>query len=178
MNFVKVISTELDNLQRLVVKVLRFGRGDVQTSDQITPHGIDSNPVKDMIAVYAKTEQKGETVILGYLNRNMLAAVGELRLYSTNANGETQIYHWLKSDGTMELGGSSKHLARFEELKAGFDQLKDDLNDQKSKWNAFVAAYVPGGPSSVGLPATLAGQNSPVSTASIDDAKIDEIKTL
>jgi hypothetical protein len=176
MNFVKVISTELDNLQRRVVKILRYGKSDVQTSDQIAPHGIDSNPVKDMIAVYAETGQKGETIIAGYLNRNVLAAAGETRIYSTNTNGELQIYAWLKADGTMELGGNAKHLARFEELKSGFDTLKTDLNDLKTKWNTFATAYIPGGPAVVGTPPTA--QTSAASTASIDSAKIDEIKTL
>lgn len=178
MNFVKVISVELDSLQRRVVKVLRMGKGDIQTSDQVAPHGIDSYPVKDMTAIYAQTEQKGETVIIGYLNKNMLAAIGETRMYSTDADGGLKTFVWLKNDGTIELGGSAKNLVRFQELKTGFDQLKTDLNDMKTKWNAFTAAYVPGGPALVGTPPTLAGQNSPASTASIDSAKIDEIKTL
>lgn len=176
MNFVTTISTQLDSLQRRVIKILRMGKNDIQTSDQVAPHGIDSNPVKDMTAVYAATEQKGETVIIGYLNKNMLAAVGEMRLYSTDADGVLQTFVWLKNDGTMELGGGAKNLARFQELKTGFDQLKADLNDMKTKWNTFAAAYVPGSPSVTGLPPTA--QQSTASTASIDTAKIDEIKTL
>lgn len=176
MNFVKVISTELDNLQRRAVKVLRFGKSDVQTADQVLPHGIDSNPVKDMIAVYGQTEQRGETVIVGYLNRNMAADVGELRLYSTDANGQLKIYHWLKNDGTMELGGSAKHLARFEELKSGFDGLKQTVNDLISAFNSHMHATAGTGPPSPPTPG--AGIPATPSSASIDSAKIDEIKTL
>lgn len=176
MNFVKVISTELDSLQRRVIKILRFGKGDFQTPDQIAPHGIDSNPVKDMIAIYAPTEQKGEAVIIGYLNKNMLAAVGETRLYSTDADGALKIYAWLKNDGTMELGGNAKHLARFEELKSGYDQLKTDLNNLITAFNSHMHATAGTGPPSPPTPG--AGIPATASTASIDAAKIDEIKTL
>ena len=176
MNFVKVISTELDNLQRIVVKVLRYGKSDVQTSDQVAPHGIDSNPVKDMMAVYAQTEQTGETVIVGYLNRNMLAAVGETRIYSTNSAGELQTFIWLKTDGTIELGGDDDFAVRFNELKAGFDQLRSDHNDLVNAFNAHMHATAAAGPPSTPTPGS--GIPATPSTASIDDAKIDEIKTL
>ncbi len=178
MQLVTVISNEVDALFQRIIKFRRFGKSDVQTSPQVAPYGTDSNPIKDMIAVYSATSEKGETVIIGYLNKNQLADIGEHRTFSTDEDGNVQFFVWLKNDGTLQLGGDSKHLARFEELKSGFDQLKDDLNDMKNKWNAFTLAYVQGGPSSVGTPPTLAGQDSQVSTASIDDSKIDEIKTL
>jgi hypothetical protein len=65
-------------------------------------------------------------------------------------------------------------LARFNELKAGFDELKADHNDLVSKWNAFAAAYVPGSPTVQGTPPTASTDTA--STASIDDAKIDELE--
>jgi hypothetical protein len=176
MNFVKVISTELDNLQRRVVKVLRFGKSDVQTSDQVAPHGIDSNPIKDMIAVYAKTEQKGETVILGYLNRNVMAGIGETRIFSTNSSGTLQTFIWLKADGTIELGGANDFAVRFNELKSGFDQLKSDHNDLVTAFNAHMHATAGTGPPSPPTPGS--GIPATPSTANIDSAKIEEIKTL
>jgi hypothetical protein len=172
LNFVKTISTEVDSLQRRITKFLRYGKTDVQTSQQVAPHGIDSNPVKDMMAIYSQTEEKGKTVIVGYINRNVLAAVGENRLYSTDSSGELSTSIWLKADGTIELGGSAKHLVRFEELKTGFDQLKSDFN-------AFITAYNshmhPTAGTGAPSPPTVTGTSS---TASIDSSKIDEIKTL
>jgi hypothetical protein len=47
MQLTRVISTQLDSLNRRLIKVLRFGKSDVQTPFQALPHGIDSNPVKD-----------------------------------------------------------------------------------------------------------------------------------
>jgi hypothetical protein len=172
MSFVKTISTEVDSLQRRVIKFLRFGKKDVQTSLQVAPHGIDSNPVKDLIALYADTGEKGKTVLVGYLNKNVLAAVGETRLYSTDADGALQTFIWLKADGTMELGGNTKHLARFEELKSGYDQLKTDFNNLVTAFNAHMHPTAGTGPPS---PPTVTGT---ASTASIDSSKIDEIKTL
>jgi hypothetical protein len=171
MSFVKTISTEVDSLQRRVIKFLRFGKKDVQTSLQVSPHGIDSNPVKDLIALYADTGEKGKTVLVGYLNKNVLAAVGETRLYSTDADGALQTFIWLKADGTMELGGNTKHLARFEELKSGYDQLKTDFNNLVTAFNAHMHPTAGTGPPS---PPTVTGT---ASTASIDSSKIDEIKT-
>jgi len=172
---VNVISNAVEGLLRKV-KVRRLGNFDIQTPRQATPFGIDSAPMDKMVAVYADTNKKGKPVILGYLNKSLLAANGEIRVFSLDADGVLATSIWLKADGTMEIGGSTKHMARFEELKSGFDQLKTDLNDMKQKWNTFAAAYVPGSPSVTGTPPT-ASQSS-ASTASIDSAKIDEIKTL
>lgn len=172
MNFVKTISTELDSLTRRVIKYLRYGKGDVQTSLQIVPHGIDSNPVKDMVAVHAETGEKGKTVVLGYLNKDLLAEVGATRVFSTDADGALQTYIWLKADGTMEIGGNAKHMARFEELKSGFDTLKTDFNNLVTKFNAHMHPTAGTGAPS---PPTV---THTASTASIDSAKINEIKTL
>jgi hypothetical protein len=152
----RVVSTLLNTVSRRIVKVKTIG-SNVETGVEASPYGIDSNPVKGMIALYGSTGIKGEEVIVGYLNQDNLAAVGETRLYSTDSDGNLQTYVWLKNDGTMELGGNAKHLARFEELKSGFDTLKADFN-------AHVHA-------SNGVPPTTP------SIASIDTSKTDNVKT-
>lgn len=176
-SFTSLISTEFDNLKRRIVKVRRNGKDDIQTAFEAVPFGVDSNPIKDMYAIYAPSTVKGEKVIIGYLNPDQLAAVGETRFFSKNSAGELQAYVWLKADGILELNGNANFAVKFNELKAGYDELKDTLNDLIGKWNAFAAAYVPGSPSAPGLPATLASQNVPASTASIDSAKNETIKT-
>jgi len=157
-NFVKVISSEFNTAKNRVVKFFRYGKSDVQTAFEVGPFGFDSSVPKDYIAVYAATGSNGETVIIGYLNKNQLANVGESRMYSTDAAGALKFYLLMKADGTAELGGNTKHLTRFEELEAGFNQLKTEFN-----------AHVHGG---AGTPPTIP------STASIAAAKINEIKTL
>ncbi len=166
-----VISTAFDNLKRLKVKILRLGKSDVQDILEASPYGVDSNPVKGMVAIYAPTSEKGKSIIIGYINKNRLAAVGEVRHFSTDADGVLKFYTWLKANGTLELGGNAKHLARFEELKTGFDQLKNDFNTLITLYNAHIHAT----PSGASSPTVSTGT---ASTASIDSSKINEIKTL
>lgn len=174
MNLVKVISTAFDDLERRIVKVLRMGKSDVQTSVEAMPYGIDSNPVKDMIAVWAETGEKGKTVIVGYLNKNQLADVGEFRTYSTDSTGELKFYIWQKNDGSCEIGGDVDNMVRYSKLEEAFNQLKEDFNNFVTTYNSHVHSGVTTGPGSSGTtPAT-----GTTSSADISEAKIDEIKTL
>ena len=174
MNLVKVISTEADSLKRRVVKFLRYGKNDVQTSVAAEPFGIDSNPIKDMVAVYGETSEKGKTVIVGYLNKNQLAGIGELRTYSTDNKGGEKFYTWLKNDGTYEVGGDSKNMVRYQELESAFNQLKTDFNNLVTKFNTHTHVGVIAGGGTSGTTATPATSSS----ADISGAKIEEIKCL
>jgi hypothetical protein len=176
MQLTKIISTEIDKVARRVVKFLRFGLKDTQTALQVGPYGVDAHPIKDMIALYGPTSEKGDTVIIGYINKNALAAIGEHRIFSTDADGAVKTFIWLKNDGAMQLGGTAKNLVRFQELEDGFNQLRDDLNSFIQQYNTFAVAYIPGGPSVVGSPPTA--PQGTASNANITGAKIDEITTL
>lgn len=176
MNLVKTISTEIDNLGRRVIKFLRFGKSDVQTSFNIAPFGIDSNVPKDTIAVYAKTGEDGKTVILGYINKEQLADVGETRLFSLDELNDLATFVHLTKDGEIHIGGTDKNMVRYQELETAFDELKQKFNDHIVNWNAFASVYVPGSPTIQGLPPTATTSSS--STADISPAKIDKIKTL
>lgn len=170
MNYSKVISTELDSLKKRIVKLVRYGRSDVQTSNEIGPFGIDSNPLKDMVALYAPTGEDGKTVIIGYINKNQKAAVGEVRLYSLDSGGGEKMYAWLKADGTMELGGDSDNMVRYSKTAEAFNQLKTDHNTAVASYNAFCA--------SVSLLTGIPFSPVAPSTADITPAKINEIKTI
>jgi hypothetical protein len=174
--FVKTISATLDKYKRRVVKFLRYGKDDVQTSLEASPYGIDSNPIKDMIAVYAQTDVKGETVLFGYINKNQKAAIGETRFYATDKDGVEKFFIWLKSDGTCEIGGTAKHMTRFEDLETGFNQLKTDHNNLVNAFNAHMHPTAGTGPPSPPTPG--GGVPATTSTASIASAKITQIKTL
>lgn len=162
----------------LIVKVKVMSDQDVQTADQALPYGLDSNPIKDVLAVFHQTSVRADSVIGGYIQENSKAAPGEFRTYSTDGEGVEKFYTWIKADGTMEIGGSVDNLVRYSKLKIAFDELKADHNELAAKWDAFCSAYVPGSPSSVGLPASLASSAVGASSADIAPAKIDEIKTL
>lgn len=122
------LSTAADSLGRLIQKVRRLGKSDIQTAPVCAPYGIDSNAIADMIAVYADSSMKGDSVIIGYINKNALAEVGGLRLFSTNSAGAEQFYTYLTPNGNLELGGDQRHLARFEELETAFNELKAAYN--------------------------------------------------
>jgi hypothetical protein len=178
MNIVKIISSKIDSSGKIIAKFLRFGKDDVRESVVISPYGFDSNPIANMRAIYSQTESNGDSVIIGYINVNQVTKEGESRIFATDSNGNIQIYIHLKDDGSIEFGGDTGNLTRFQELESAFNEMKGDLNDMISKWNSFVVAYVPGSPASVGTPPTLAGQNVQPSTADISGAKIEEFKTL
>lgn len=106
-----------------ILKVIQFG---AKTSKVAAPFGDDSNPIKDMTAIIAETGVSGETVILGYINTEQIAEVGEKRIFSMKETGRLSTYIHLKNDETMELGGNADNAVRFSKLKIGIDS-KDAL---------------------------------------------------
>src|SRR5690606_28196520 len=108
-----VISTAKDKVGRLLVKIWRKYRSDVQERIQVSPHGIDSNPVKDMVAIYGQTSSDGKAVIIGYMLKNQIAKPGELRMFSTNAQGSEQTFIYLTDNGQILMGGNVDNLVKF-----------------------------------------------------------------
>lgn len=171
---VKTIATKVEDGFRLI-KAQVMGKNDIQTPAEATPFGIDSNPVKDMAAIYAPSTVKGEPVIIGYIQKNRLSEVGALRMYSTDTEGEEQNYLWLRADGTIEVGGHTDNLVRYSKLETAFNELKADYNNFLTAFNGHTHP-TPSGPSSVPTPVSGAIPASP-SAADISPAKINEIKT-
>jgi len=169
-NVTKTISTSIKNAVRFV-KFLRMGKSDVQECRQASPFGIDSAPTKDMAAIYAKTGEVGKPVIIGYINKNQIAEIGETRFFSTDENGTVKIALHLKNDGTAEFGGNTKNMVRFQELETGFNDLKTDFNNLVTAYNSHIHPFSSGTTS----PTATQGTSS---TADISGSKIDEIKTL
>jgi hypothetical protein len=176
MNLVKINSSALNSIGQRMMKFLRYGAKDVQTAIEGGPHGMDSRAVENSIAIYAKLDE--ETVVIGYLLRDKLAEVGETRLYSTNTDGELKAYVWLKNDGIMHLSGDNDFAVSFNNLKTEFNALKADHNTLADKWNTFCAAYLPGSPSTLGTPPTLATSTVMPNASDIDNAKNTKIKTI
>jgi len=177
MQLVKVISTELDNVKRRLVKVLRFGKSDVQTPFEAMPHGIDSNPVEDMVAVYGETTTKGKPVVIGYLNKEQLAEVGGTRIYSTDDEGSVKFAIYLRADGTCEVGGDTDNMVRYSKLKSEYDKTKEVLDIiLQILTGSPINEPGNGSPSALQSALSLALQGK--ATGDISSSKIDEIKTL
>lgn len=172
MNFVKVLKSRVKDNFRLI-KFLRKGKSDNRECKVIAPHGIDSHPVGDMIALYAETSVNGKNVIIGYISKNAIADIGELRMYSTDSDGVEQNYIYLKNDGDIEVGGNADNMVRFSQLESAFNQLKGDLNSFITVFNTHVHSGVTTGPGSTGSSPTPGTS----SAADISGAKIDEVKT-
>jgi len=165
MNITKVISTSFDIVKRRITKVLKHGKDNVVTGLECAPYGIDSNPIADMRAIYSITEDTGRKVIIGYININQLAGVGETRIYSTDSNGVLKSFIWLKNDGTYQFGGTADNAVRYAPLNTGLQQLVTALQSEL----ALIAAGIATGGGSY-TPGTL--------NLNITGSKINEIKTL
>lgn len=125
---VKTISTAIKNLVR-TIKVSRYGKDDIVTGLEAMPYGDDSNPIAGMDAVYLELSSRKNKVIVGYINKQQLSAVGEKRIFSTDADGNLKFYLWLHSDGTCEFNGKNNHLTQFEALETAFNQFRTDFNN-------------------------------------------------
>lgn len=145
MNIVKTISTSLNNVLQRLIKITRYGNADVQTSQQVSPFGVDSNPVKDTAAAYSTTDVLGKTIVLGYLQKNMKSADGEIRIFSIGGEGEQITQIWLDNAGNIYLevnkGIKTNNLVRFNEMLTAFSQLQTEVNAAIAVMNANVAIF-------------------------------------
>lgn len=146
------------------IKVLRYGKKDVQTSEPVLPFGIDSKPIKELLGVHAKTSDLAATLMLGYVYHSEVTSEGETRIYCTNSSGIEQFYIYLKNDGIVEFNGNVDNLVRFAALKTGLDNMVTGINAELTKIQAAISS--------------LGGTYAKVDISlNIDSSKIDEMKT-
>jgi len=168
------------------IKAVVRGKGDVQTPYEVMPFGVDAVAPQSWRAVYSETGEDGKSIIIGYFNLAQLDSLvrGEHRIYSTDTNGVVSTSIYLRGDGTMEVGGATDFMVRYNELETAFNQLKTDRDDTATKLNALLTAIqttwvVVPNDGGAALKAAAAGLSSTSSsTADITPAKIEEIKTL
>jgi hypothetical protein len=172
MRLTKIISTAKQT-GYLIIKVLGLGTKDVQTVYNIQPFGIDSNPNKNIRGIWAKTDNLEERILIGILFNRPVSSPGELRLYSEDSNGSEKIAIYLKNDGSIELGGGTNYLTKYNELKLAFDKLKDDVNSHIQNYNAHVHPGVLSGGASTLVTTTLSSQT----TADMTGSKSNILKT-
>lgn len=149
-------------------KVQIFAPQNVGQAPTLAPPGIDASPIAGMTAIYGATTANGVNVIIGYINTGALAEAGEIRIFSTDAQGALKAFVHAKKNGDLHLNGNTKHLTVFEEMKTAFDNFRTDFNNfVTNTYNAHTHA-------SDGAPAVPLGTASSVN---MDDAKADTLKT-
>jgi len=162
--FTRVNEAISGTLARLVVKVLRLGSKDVQTALNVANFGVDSSPIKGMVAIHADTGIEGETIILGYIKPDAIAQPGETHIYSTDQDGADSFRIKLLTDGNAEIGGNADNATRYTPLDSGLQAFKVEIQSELVKIATGISgaggAYTPG---------TL--------TVDISGSKIDNIKT-
>lgn len=168
-----VISTLLDAGIR-TVKSLVYGSNGRNTQLEAMPFGTDAVPIENYRAIVVQSQTREKRFVLGYVNKSQEASPGDHRIYSLTSEGLLATSIWLKSDGTIEVGGDTDFMVRYSVLEAAFNELRSDFNSLVSTYNSHTHAGVsPGGGTTA--PTTSSGSSS---SADISGAKIDEIKTI
>jgi hypothetical protein len=131
---VQTISNSIKDAVRYI-KAVRYSSTDVVVPKSVLPAGIDSVPIKDMMAAYAKDES-GNGVLLGYFNKSLLANEGEIRIFSIDNSGTVKAYAYCKSDGNLVLNGTADNAVRYSPLNTG---LQNEVTIINSNFTAIAA---------------------------------------
>lgn len=140
----KLKSSSIEQGKR-ILKVFQFG---AKTAKESSPFGFDSAAPENWTAIYGETSNKGESVIIGYINKNQLAEVGSSRMYALDSSGEVVGYVYAKASGVLELNGSAYSGVRFQPLKSAIDAKDLQVAGELTKIAASIASlggtYAPG----------------------------------
>lgn len=136
------------------------GGGASVTAQHFGPAGDDAQPLPgDFVATIDGTGSGAQTAV-AYLDpaNAGVAAAGEKRIYSRDADGVPIAVVWLRSDGTIEIGldptdAASRASRVLEELQA----IKSDLEGFKATFDAHVHVTT----ATVGSSATVGTLSAP-----------------
>ena len=100
-----------------------------------------------MDAIFAETSSGGEPVIIGYIQTQRLANLGESRLFSLKEDGTLSTYIWLRNNNIIEFGGNDENLVKFSKLQEELTKLQNDINGELVKIASGITtaggSYVP-----------------------------------
>ena len=156
----KVRDFLIENGKR-ILKVQEYG---AKTAKVAANYGDDSQPLKNMTAIYSPTAVNSEPVIIGYINTNQVAKEGEKRIFSQSLDGSLSFAIHLKTDGSCEIGGNVDNAVRFNALQSSLASSDTLLNAELAKIATAIGSL--GGVYTVATVAT-----------DISSSKINEIKT-
>lgn len=138
---------------------------DIQSVQLMIQAGDDSPPPEDSLVTIVSIAEAYQIAVAVEDNISPTMLPGEKKLYSSAA-GVIKAFINMLSDGTIEINGNTDFAVAFDDLKAGFDLLRGELN-------AFIAVFdAHDHTTSVGPPTT----QGVTAVASIDASKILTIK--
>ena len=156
----KLKSVAIEQGQR-ILKVLQYGP---KTANECGPFGLDSSPLENYTAIYAETANAGESLIIGYIQKNQIAKQGEARLFSLDSNGLLKAEIFCKADGSIILNGGVNSSVRYEPLNTELQKLKSDINTELLKLQTAITT--------LGGTYSNAPLNLDITTAKSDTIKI------
>lgn len=133
----KYFSSVIENGKR-IIKSKGIG-GSVMTTKEVAPFGFDSQPLEGMTAIYSDTTNADESVIIGYINKNQLAGIGESRMYSVDAQGEVKATILCDASGRISLNGNAYNSVRYEPLESGLNGQNVLINAELQKISIALA---------------------------------------
>lgn len=138
----KYFSSIIENGKR-IIKSKGIG-GSVMTTKEVGPFGFDAQPPEGMTAIYADTTNADESVIIGYINKNQVAGIGESRMYSVDAQGEVMATIKCDALGRISLNGNAYNSVRYEPLESGLNAQNLLINAELSKIAIALNSLAPG----------------------------------
>lgn len=157
----KVKSSVIENGKR-IMKVIQFG---TKTAKEVGPFGFDSSAPENLTALYCKTSNDDEDCIIGYINKNQLANLGESRMYSVDAQGEVMATILCDASGRISLNGNAFSSVRYENLVIGLNSQNALINAELSKIAIVLNSLAPGS-------YTVAPVSTNITTAKSESVKL------
>lgn len=136
LTFSKLKSSSIEQGKR-ILKVLQFG---AKTAKECGPFGFDSSAPENWTAIYGETSNKGESVVIGYINKNQLAEVGGSRMYALDSSGEVVGYVYARASGVLELNGNEFSGVRFQNLVQAINAQNSLINAELTKIAGAIAS--------------------------------------
>lgn len=141
--FAKVKSYTIESGKR-IVKLLQHG---AKTAKEVYPFGFDSQAPEDFTALYMETSNRGESVVVGYVNRKQVAAIGESRMYAVGSSGSVVSFGFARANGNFEINGNQYSAVRFENLQTATNAADLLINAELAKIAAAIlmvgGSYIP-----------------------------------
>lgn len=170
----KYLETFIKNSTIRIIKTI-WGKNNVETSQYLTPFGVEGVPQKDTIAIVAETQNREDPVIIGYISQSASALIGpgEVEIYSEDSDGIRKAKISMRNNGTCEILGTGDFMVRYSKLEEAYNELKESHNKLVDAFNQHVH------PTNGSIPTPIPGLiPATESEGDITGAKIDRVNTI